>query len=58
MSVEPISDATTRVEIASLDRIKNRLRLDSNPIDWMRQLYDGVIIDTLTGAVTLCVPKS
>ena len=28
------------------------LRPDSNPRHWMRQRYDGVIIDTLTGAVT------
>ncbi|MET4483129.1 hypothetical protein [Bradyrhizobium sp. F1.13.3] len=29
-----------------------RLRSDDNPRDLMRQLYDGAIIDTLTGAVT------
>src|SRR5215203_4303072 len=29
-----------------------RLRPDSNPSDLKRQLYDGVIIDTLTGAMT------
>ena len=28
------------------------LRLDSNPTNRIRQFYDGVIIDTLTGAVT------
>ena len=28
-----------------------RLRPDSNPKEWARQQYDGVIIDTLTGAV-------
>ena len=28
------------------------LRPDNNPRHWMRQRYDGVIIDTLTGAVT------
>jgi hypothetical protein len=29
-----------------------RLRTDNNPRTMMRQLYDGAIIDTLTGAVT------
>ena len=29
-----------------------RLRASNNPKDLMRQLYDGAIIDTLTGAVT------
>ena len=29
-----------------------RLRPDSNPKDMLRQRFDGVIIDTLTGAVT------
>jgi len=29
-----------------------RLRLDSNPKDMMRYLYDGVVVNTLTGAVT------
>jgi hypothetical protein len=29
-----------------------RLRADDNPKTVMRQLYDGAIIDTLTGAVT------
>ena len=29
-----------------------RLRADDNPKAVMRQLYDGAIVDTLTGAVT------
>ena len=29
-----------------------RLRPDSNPRHWKREDYDGVIIDTLTGAMT------
>ena len=29
-----------------------RLQPDSNPTDYVRQIYDGAIIDTLTGAVT------
>jgi hypothetical protein len=29
-----------------------RLRLDGNPKDMMRYLYDGVVVNTLTGAVT------
>jgi hypothetical protein len=29
-----------------------RLRLDSNPKDMVRYLYDGVVVNTLTGAVT------
>jgi len=28
------------------------LRLNSNPPDWIRQFYDGMIIDTLTGVAT------
>jgi hypothetical protein len=28
------------------------LRLDSNPRNWIRDFLDGIIIDTLTGAVT------
>ena len=38
-------------DVASWDD-DGRLRLASNPRHWMRQRYDGVTIDTLTGAVT------
>ena len=45
---------TYRCKVADVVRWDDdgRLRPDSNPSDWLRQLYDGVIIDTMTGAVT------
>jgi hypothetical protein len=46
-------DKTYRCKVVDVVtwRDDGRLRLDSNP-NYMRQVSDGVIIDTLTGAVT------
>jgi hypothetical protein len=45
---------TYRCKVADVVNLGDdgRLRLDSNPRTAMRQQYDGVVIDTLTGAVT------
>ena len=47
-------DRTYRCTVADVAWLDDdgRLRPDSNPKDMLRRLYDGVIIDTLTGAVT------
>jgi hypothetical protein len=45
---------TYRCKVADVVRLAEdgRLRTDDNPRTMMRSLYDGAIIDTLTGAVT------
>ena len=45
---------TYRCKVADVVRLDDngRLHSDSNPKDILRQRFDGVIIDTLTGAVT------
>ena len=45
---------TYRCTVADVVRLDDdgRLRPDSNPKDMLRERFDGVIIDTLTGAVT------
>jgi hypothetical protein len=45
---------TYRCKVADVVSLAHdgRLRSDSNPTTMMRQLYDGALIDTLTGAVT------
>ena len=45
---------TYRCKVADVVKLGDdgRLRPDSNPKDMFRQRFDGVIIDTLTGAVT------
>ena len=47
-------DRTYRCTVADVVRLDDngRLHSDSNPKDILRQRFDGVIIDTLTGAVT------
>jgi hypothetical protein len=44
---------TYRCKVADVVRLDDgRLHSDTNPKDILRQRFDGVIIDTLTGAVT------
>ena len=45
---------TYRCKVADVVRLDDngRLHSDSNPKDILRQRFDGVVIDTLTGAVT------
>ena len=47
-------DRTYRCTVADVVRLDDngRLHSDSNPKDILRQRFDGVVIDTLTGAVT------
>ena len=47
-------DRTYRCTVADVVRLDDngRLHSDRNPKDILRQRFDGVIIDTLTGAVT------
>ena len=45
---------TYRCKVADVVKLDDdgRLRSDSNPKDILRQRFDGVLVDTLTGAVT------